>query len=81
MSQVDTSVLVLINLLLLVGFGRLYFGSFVRPLIVVLRIILNPRSSHHGLRRSGKDMEPSELLFFFFCVMFLAGELLWLSKF
>ena len=78
MNQEETYALVIINIIGVLLFGRLYFGSFKKALIVVLGFFLSSQRGTSGLRGSMSNPEPSELLFFFFCAMLIAGEMVWL---
>ena len=78
MNQEETYALVAANMIGVILFGRLYFGSFKKTLIVLIGFFLGTHRGASGLRGSMSNPEPSELLFFFFCVMLIAGEIVWL---
>ena len=78
MNQEETYALVIVNIIGVFLFGRLYFGSFKKTLIVLIGFFLGSDQGASGLRGSMSTPEPSELLFFFFCAMLIAGEMVWL---
>lgn len=78
MNQEETYAFVIVNIIGVFLFGRLYFGSFKKTLIVLIGFLSRSTQRTSGLRGSMSNPEPSELLFFFFCTMLIAGEMVWL---
>ena len=81
MSNTEMTLFVTINVLLFLLFGRVYFGSFSKTISVFFHALSRSPRRRFRLRVSDANSEPSELLFGFFCAMFVVAELLWLSKF